>query len=135
MRRHLQHNSERRQKRRHRRHCDDTVTTSFANDDDTDIGTVTVNLGDARPGAEAFGFVVLRGVRADVSGLSAGDKIVASINSSTAPTGFVPIGQERTESVGGTVSTVKSGLDVVLGSASRLLCNLGDHEPMTRRHG
>ena len=51
---------------------------------------------------------------------------MASINSSTAPTGFVPIGQERTESVGGTVSTVKDGLDVVLGAASRLLCNIGD---------
>ena len=77
-------------------------------------------------GRAAGAFVILRGVRADISGLSAGDKIVASINSSSAPTGFVPIGQERTESVGGTVSTVTDGLDVVLGAASRLLCNIGE---------
>ena len=81
--------------------------------------------GPYRPDASGFGFVVLQGVRADVSGLSAGDKIVAAINSSAAPTGFVPIGQDRTESVGGTVSTVTDGLDVVLGAASRLLCNIG----------
>ena len=93
---------------------------------DSKVGTVTVNLGTDRPASDAFGFVVLRGVRADVSALAAGDKIVASINSSTAPTGFVPIGQERTESVGGTVSTVTDGLDVVLGAASRLLCNIGE---------
>ena len=58
--------------------------------------------------------------------LSAGDTIVAAINSSSAPTGFVPIGQDRTESVGGTVSTVKGGLTVKIEQASRLLCNLGD---------
>ena len=75
-------------------------------------------------GRNATSFVILRGVRVDVSALSAGDKIVASINSSSAPTGFVPIGQERTESVGGTVSTVKGGLTVKVGQASRLLCNL-----------
>ena len=74
--------------------------------------------------------MVIRGVRADVSGLSAGDTIVAAVNSSTAPTGFVPIGQDRTESVGGTVSTVRDGLDVAVGQASRLLCNLtvGDED-------
>ena len=72
-------------------------------------------MGTARPDSNEFGLPSFcRGVRADVSGLAAGDKIVASINSSTAPTGFVPIGQERTESVGGTVSTVADGLDVVL---------------------
>ena len=56
--------------------------------------------------------------------LSAGDTIVASINSSAAPAGFVPIGQDRTESVGGVVSTVKGGLTVKVEAASRLLCNL-----------
>ena len=100
------------------------ITAAVANDKDTDVGTVTISMGTA--GREAGSFVILRGVRTDVSGLSAGDKIVASINSSSAPTGFVPIGQERTESVGGTVSTVTDGLDVVLGGASRLLCNIGD---------
>ena len=98
------------------------ITASAANNDDG-VGTVTISMGTA--GREAGSFVVLRGVRADVSALSAGDKIVATLNSSSAPTGFVPIGQERTESVGGTVSTVTDGLDVVLGAASRLLCNIG----------
>ena len=106
--------------------CDSGVESSFANDKDSKVGTVTISLGTARPDSNEFGFVVLQGVRADVSGLAAGDKIVASINSSTAPTGFVPIGQERTESVGGTVSTVADGLDVVLVGASRLLCNIGE---------
>ena len=62
----------------------------------------------------AGAFVILRGVRADTSALSAGDTIVASINSSAAASGFVPIGQDRTESVGGVVSTVKAGLTVKL---------------------
>ena len=106
--------------------CETGIAATFANDDDTDIGTVTIALGTTRPDSNQFGFVVLRGVRADVSGLSAGNKIVAAINSSTAPTGFVPIGQDRTESVGGTVSTVMDGLDVKVGQASRLLCNLGE---------
>ena len=77
------------------------------------------------PAGTPASFVILKGVRADTSGLSVGDTIVASINSSSAPTGFVPIGQDRTESVGGTVSTVKAGLTVKLEQASRLLCNLG----------
>ena len=106
--------------------CITGVTASFANDEDTDIGTVTINLGTTRPDSGEFGHVVIEGVRADVSGLSAGDTIVAAVNSSTAPTGFVPIGQDRTESVGGTVSTVMDGLDVAVGQASRLLCNIGE---------
>ena len=101
----------------------ENITAAVANDKDTGVGTVTLSMGDED--RDATSFVILRGVRTDVSALAAGDKIVASINSSTAPTGFVPIGQERTESVGGTVSTVADGLDVVLGAASRLLCNLG----------
>ena len=105
--------------------CADGIDAEFANDD-ANIGTVTIDLGNDRPGANEFGFVILRGVRADVSGLAAGDTIVASINSSTAPTNFVPIGQDRTESVGGSVSTVKGGLTVTIEQASRLLCNLED---------
>ena len=100
------------------------ITATVANDADTGVGTVTISMGTL--GRVAGSSVILRGVRADVSALSAGDTIVASINSSSAPTGFVPIGQERTESVGGTVSTVTDGLDVVLGGASRLLCNIGE---------
>ena len=99
------------------------ITATVKNDDDTGIGTVTINMGTA--GRAAGSFVVLKNVRADSSGLSAGDTIVAAVNSSSAPTGFVPIGQDRTESVGGVVSTVKAGLEVTLGGASRLLCNIG----------
>ncbi len=100
------------------------ITAAVANDDDTGVGTVTISMGTA--GRAAGSFVILKNVRADVSGLSAGDTIVASVNSSSAPSGFVPIGQDRTESVGGVVSTVKGGLAVTLGGASRLLCNIGD---------
>ena len=105
--------------------CDSGVEAAIANHKDSGVGTVTITLGTARPDANQFAFVVLRGVRADVSRLSFGNRIVASINSSTAPTGFVPIGQERTESLGGRVSIVKDGINVAIGQASRLLCNIG----------
>ncbi len=105
--------------------CDSGVEAAIANHKDTGVGTVTIALGTARPDANQFAFVVLRGVRADVSRLSFGNRILASINSSTAPTGFVPIGQERTESLGGRVSIVKDGINVAIGQASRLLCNIG----------
>jgi len=108
--------------------CDTGVTATIANDDDTKVGTATINLGTARPDTNEFGFVILRNVRADVSSLDVGDTIVASVNSSTAPTGFVPIGQARTESVGGIVSTVRAGLTVGVTQASRLLCNIGFHD-------
>ena len=103
--------------------CRTAVTATAANDADSGVGTVTIKLGTARTDES---FVILRGVRADVSALSAGDMIVASINSTAAPAGFVPIGQDRTESLGGVVSTVKGGLTVKIEQASRLLCNLED---------
>ena len=105
--------------------CDSGVEAAIANHKDSGVGTVTITLGTARPDANQFAYVVLRGVRADVSRLSFGNRIVASINSSTAPTGFVPIGQERTENLGGRVSIVKDGINVAIGQASRLLCNIG----------
>ncbi len=105
--------------------CDTGVAATIANHKDTGVGTVTIALGTARPDAAQFGFVVLRGVRADVSRLSDGDRILASINSAAAPTGFVPIDRERSESVGGRVSIVRDGLNVEVGRANRLLCNLG----------
>ena len=101
------------------------VDAEVANDDDTGVGTVTINMGTNRP-ATGDRYVIVRQVRADVSSLSVGDTIAAAVNSATAPSGFVPIGQDRTESVGGVVSTVKDGLDVKVGSASRLLCNIGE---------
>ena len=97
--------------------CDSGVEATIANHKDSGVGTVTITLGTARPDANQFAFVVLRGVRADVSRLSFGNRIVASINSSTAPTGFVPIGQERTENLGGRVSIVKNGINVAIGAS------------------
>ena len=105
--------------------CDSGVEAAIANHKDSGVGTVTIALGTARPAANQFAYVVLRGVRADISRLSFGNRIVASINSSTAPTGFVPIGQERIENLGGRVSIVKNGINVAIGKASRLLCNIG----------
>ena len=105
--------------------CDSGITAAIANHKDSGVGTVTITLGTARPAANQFAYVVLRGVRADVSRLSFGNRILASINSSTAPTGFVPIGQERIENLGGRVSIVKDGINVAIGQASRLLCNIG----------
>ena len=90
---------------------------------DTKVGTVTINLGTSGPIPPSSGLSFCR-VSEPTFRVWSADKIVAAINSSTAPTGFVPIDQDRTESVGGTVSTVKDGLDVVLGAASRLLCNI-----------
>ena len=98
------------------------ITATVANHEDTGVGTVTITIGTENRVAGSF--IILRGVRTDTSGLSADDEVIASINSSAAPTGFVPIGQDRSESVGGVVSTVKGGLTVKLVAASRLLCNL-----------
>ena len=105
--------------------CDGGITATIANHEDTGVGAVTIDLGTARPDAGQFGFVILRGVRADVSALAFGNRIVASINSATAPTGFVPIDRERSGNVGGRVSIVRDGLSVEVGRANRLLCNLG----------
>ena len=62
--------------------CDSGITAEIANHKDSGVGTVTITLGTARPDANQFAYVVLRGVRADVSRLSFGNRIVASINSS-----------------------------------------------------
>ena len=100
------------------------ITATVANHEDTGVGTVTITIATTEP-RQPGAFIVLKGVRADVSSLSVGDTIVASINSSAAASGFVPIGQDRTEIARGEVSTVKAGLTVKLAAASRLLCNLG----------
>ena len=105
--------------------CDSGLAATLANHQDTGVGTVTIALGTARPDAGQFGFVVLRGVRADVSRLPDGAGILATINSAAAPSGFVPIDRGRSENVGGRVSIVRDGLSVEVGRASRLLCNLG----------
>ena len=98
------------------------IMATVANHEDTGVGTVTITIGTENRAAGSF--IILRGVRTDTSGLSADDEVIAFINSSAAPTGFVPIGQDRSEGVGGVVSTVKGGFTVKLKAASRLLCNL-----------
>ena len=47
--------------------CDSGVEAAIANHKDSGVGTVTITLGTARPDANQFAYVVLRGVRADVS--------------------------------------------------------------------
>ena len=65
----------------------------------------------------------LRGVRADVSGLAAGDSVIATISTS-APSGLIPVDQVERGSVAASVAVVKAGLVVEIDAASRLICNL-----------
>ena len=44
--------------------------------------------------------------------------------SSSAPSGLIPIGQSRRETVTTVVAQVKAGLTVGIAAASRLICNL-----------
>ena len=79
--------------------------------------------------------ILVSGARVDVSGLDAGDDVVATISSS-APTGLIPVGQARRQSVSAEVAEVKAGLAVEIAQAGRLLCNLdathdADNDPAT----
>ena len=79
--------------------------------------------------------ILVSGARVDVSGLDAGDEVVAAISSS-APTGLIPVGQSARKSIGAVVATVKAGLEVGISKASRLICNLeathdADNDPAT----
>ena len=98
------------------------VTAKAENDEDTNVGTVTIeipaNVGDGNT-------IRLTGVRTDISSLSAGDDIIGTISSS-APTGLIPIGQSRSATVSAVVAEVKGGLAVGITAASRLICNISD---------
>ena len=99
----------------------DNKDSIFENDEDTGVGTVTIDLTNAKP--EDGGTINLSGVRTDVSGLDAGDEIIATISTST-PGGLIPVGQSARQSVAAVVSKVKAGLAVEIDAASRLICNL-----------
>ena len=73
--------------------------------------------------------ILVSGARVDVSGLDAGDEIIATISSS-APTGLIPVGQARRQSVSAAVAEVKAGLAVEITQAGRLLCNLDATEDL-----
>ena len=79
--------------------------------------------------------ILVSGARVDVSGLDAGDEVVAAISSS-APTALIPVGRARRQSVSAVVAKVKAGLAVEITQARRLLCNLdathdADNDPAT----
>ena len=79
--------------------------------------------------------ILVSGARVDVSGLDAGDEVVAAISSS-APTALIPVGRASRQSVSAVVAKVKAGLAVEIAQARRLLCNLdathdADNDPAT----
>ena len=106
--------------------CGDLRVTA-ANDEDTKVGTVTITLPTtARPDG---GSIVVEGVRTDVSALDVGDEIIASISATEAVGGRIPIGEDRSESIGGVISTVADGfMFEVSKAASRLICNTGTYD-------
>ena len=133
----------------------ETITITFGDLPIAAIGTVTCSGGtcneelkrdDAEdPAGTAIAIAVsgqsegntilVSGARVDVSGLDAGDEVVATISSS-APTALIPVGQSARKSIGAVVATVKAGLEVGISKASRLICNLeathdADNDPAT----
>ena len=121
----------------------ETVTIGFRGLPITAMGTVTCSGGScnaeltkadaADPAGTAIavavsgqsdgGTILLSGARVDVSGLDAGEEVVAAI-SSLAPTGLIPVGRASRRSVSAAVAEVKVGLAVEITPARRLLCNL-----------
>jgi hypothetical protein len=94
------------------------ATAKAANDDDTDVGKVTITItthGDT---------LTLSGIRADVSGLEAGDRIMATISATGSGDGFSDIGETSGASISGLVSTVADGITVTaVGQISVLTCD------------
>ena len=112
--------------------CGTDYDLSFENDEDTDVGTVTITIPDTIVAGDV---IRLRGVRADVSGLAAEDSVIATISTSP-PGGLIPVDQVEKGSVATSVAVVKAGLVVVIDAASRLICNLdatydADGDPAT----
>ena len=90
-----------------------------ANDDDTDVGKVTIMIG------SHAGSITLSGIRADVSALEDGDRIIATISATGSGDGFSDIGVTSGASIGGLVSTVKDGLNVTeVEQISQLTCDV-----------
>ena len=53
---------------------------------------------------------------------------MAAISVTEAAAGFIPLGESRSSSVAGLVSTVAAGLSVNVTAASRLICNIGTYD-------
>jgi hypothetical protein len=95
-----------------------TATATAANDDDTDVGKVTITI------ATHGDTLTLSGIRADVSGLEAGDRILATISATGSGDGFSDITETAGASAAGRVSTVKDGINVTaVGQVSVLTCD------------
>ena len=74
------------------------------------------------------GSITLSGIRADVSGLEAGDRILATISATGSGDGFSDIGETSGASIAGLVSTVKDGLNVTaVEQISVLTCDAAGH--------
>jgi hypothetical protein len=98
------------------------VTVSAKNDDDTNVGKVTLNFSGATPLGSQI--VTLAGIRADVSGLEDGDTILATISATGSGDGFSDITETAGASAAGRVSTVKDGINVTaVGQVSVLTCD------------
>ena len=90
-----------------------------ANDKDTNVGTVTITIDTAAT-------ITLMGIRADVTGMDAGEQIIASVTSTGGSDDFIDAGQASVDSIGVRVATVMDGLDVTaVGQVTVLTCDGG----------
>ena len=104
--------------------CENGIEVAIENDEDTGMGSATIDLDDSTDDvSELGGFVILQGVRADVSGLEVGDEIRATVSTEPTIDDFTEIDEVRTDTVATVVARVKRGLTVSVDGATRLLCN------------
>ena len=97
----------------------DGATVAAANDEATNAGTVTITI-------ETPGTLTLMGVRADVTGMDAGEQIIARVTSTGASEDFFEPGQTSDDTIGVRVATVMDGLDVTaVGQVTVLTCDGG----------
>ena len=95
------------------------ATVEAANDKDTNVGTVTITIDTAAT-------ITLMGIRADVTGMDAGEQIIASVTSTGGSDDFIDAGQASVDSIGVRVATVMDGLDVTaVGQVTVLTCDGG----------
>ena len=103
----------------------DVVATLVVANDDDKVGKVTIRVSMA-PAVLGGNTITVRGIRADVSGLEAGDTILATVSATGSGDGFSDVTETTGSSVTGVVSTVKDGLTVTaVGQVSVLTCDDG----------
>ena len=96
-------------------------TVAAANDEDTDVGKITITI------TTHNGTFTLMGVRVDVSGadMDAGDRIIATVTSTGSSDDFIEPGAAG-DSIGLRVGTVMDGLDVTeVSQVTVLTCDGG----------